>query len=435
MYFNSTETTTMDNEIHICDLFTSRTLADVIFVFDSRKEIAAHKLILAMKSPVFCQMFFGPLKETGDIKIVDTLPKAFTEFLQFFYLNKVKLTSDNIQEVMELADKYDVPQCMAACSKFLKNIAMPENMCLVYQMALLYSNTDLIEYCEEKIQIDPKSIFDTSSFKNCDRVILKCILAINLHCDELTVFNACMDWAKNTCERDNIVGNAGNYKKVLGDCFQLIRFPSMTNQEFCSVLKNHKSFFDIDEMTDIFMHITLKQPLQVATEFSEDCRQNELICTRVPNQISVFNHTRDHTIHQAEVMKFSTNQRIVLKGVVINDRIHTLIRTELLGNMKIFNRELSKDDLLLDQPIVLSSGNSNCYNFLKPIIVEPQQKHEIQILFQTFLGVVVFPVQVIQYGETVNVSKIIEFKFEKSPNASYDCSQSGLMSGLCFVPM
>lgn len=413
-------------------MFTSGTLADVKFVFDDgAKEITAHKLILAINSPVFHQMFFGALKETGDIKIVDTSPEAFTEFLQFFYLNEIKLTGDNIKEVMELADKYDVPQCMDCCNRFLKNIAVPENMCTIYQMALLYDNCYLIDFCEEKIQIDPKSIFDTSSFKNCDRVVLKCILAMNLLCDELTVFNACVDWAKNACDRSNIVGSSENYKKVLGDCFQLIRFPSMTNQEFCTVLQNHKNFFNVNSLTDIFMHITLRQPLQVATEFSGDCRRNELTLTREPNAIKI----SIHKIEQLEVMKFSTNQRIVLKGILVNKRIHTLIGRELLGNIKVFNLELSMEETLLDQPVKLSKANSNYYNFLKPIIIQPKQKHEVQILFQETVKPIVFPVQILKYDDTVIVEKSIEFQFESSPNASYDCVEYGLMSGLCFVPL
>lgn len=50
------------------------------------KKIAVHKLILAAGSPVFHQMFYGQLKETKPVEIVDVSVDGFTEFLQFFLL-------------------------------------------------------------------------------------------------------------------------------------------------------------------------------------------------------------------------------------------------------------------------------------------------------------------------------------------------------------
>ena len=45
-----------------------------------------HKIILALKSPVFKAMFFGPLRETGDhIKIKATSVKAFKTMLLYVY--------------------------------------------------------------------------------------------------------------------------------------------------------------------------------------------------------------------------------------------------------------------------------------------------------------------------------------------------------------
>lgn len=59
----------------------------------------AHKNLLANTSDVFDAMFYGDLKETGDISIVDASDAAFEEFLQYFYQCKVKLTAKNIAEV------------------------------------------------------------------------------------------------------------------------------------------------------------------------------------------------------------------------------------------------------------------------------------------------------------------------------------------------
>lgn len=432
----SQETKTFENDVHMSELFTSETLSDVKFVFSgskgSKAEIPAHKLILAMSSDVFRKMFFGGLKKTGNITITNASPEAFTKFLQFFYLNKVKLSGDKIEEVMDLAHQYDVIQCMTACSQFLKETLSDDNCCWVYELVLMYDIKDVMALCEEKIRIDPRSIFDKPSFKKCNSVVLECILEFDLQCDELAIFNACMEWAKCECVRRNIDGsNAKNYKKVLGDSFQLIRFPSMTNEEFCSVLQNYTCFFDVHTLADIYLHITLKRPLEVATKFNANRRQNEFTVMRDYKNTIVHNHT----IHTQEVMKFSTNQRILLKGIIINERIHSLIKSELVGNLQIHSYEFSDAELLLDQMVKLLAVNSNHYAFHKPIIIQPKYKYEIEILFDAKSEAGFFPVEVVHYREKVKFRKTIEFQFEQSTKTKYDCVQYGIISGLRFVPL
>lgn len=56
--------------------------ADVVFIVEN-KHIPAHKIILAAASDVFKAMFYGSLKEQGDIRIVGATVSAFKEFLSF----------------------------------------------------------------------------------------------------------------------------------------------------------------------------------------------------------------------------------------------------------------------------------------------------------------------------------------------------------------
>jgi hypothetical protein len=46
------------------------------------QRVQAHKLVLVGKSEVFKAMLIGPLAETGDIKLEDTNPEDFIEFLK-----------------------------------------------------------------------------------------------------------------------------------------------------------------------------------------------------------------------------------------------------------------------------------------------------------------------------------------------------------------
>lgn len=82
------------------------------FVFevdDVEKRVAVHKCILSAGSPVFHAMFYGKLKKNGDGKIGDASAKRFADFLSF-YLSEVKINKENVVEIMDLSNKYDIPE-------------------------------------------------------------------------------------------------------------------------------------------------------------------------------------------------------------------------------------------------------------------------------------------------------------------------------------
>lgn len=183
-------------------LYLNDKLADVRFIFKTDDEVEmvpmvpANKALLAALSPVFDTMFFGELKEGGDVEIVDADTDGFKEFLQFFYLDKVTLTLRNIETVARLADKYDVLNYVKTCSAFLESQLEWENMCWGYQWAIFLKDRALIELCEYIIIRMPKKIFATETFQRCERDTLKHILELDLTCVEVDVFKACLAWAR-----------------------------------------------------------------------------------------------------------------------------------------------------------------------------------------------------------------------------------------------
>ena len=52
---------------------------------DSEKKIGAHKLLLAGVSPVFKNMFYGPMKEEGEVVVKETTPEAFDALIKYIY--------------------------------------------------------------------------------------------------------------------------------------------------------------------------------------------------------------------------------------------------------------------------------------------------------------------------------------------------------------
>lgn len=182
-------------------LYLDSLTADVYFVLGSDdglcKRIPAHKNLLAAASDVFKAMFYGPMKEEGDVDIEDVSAAAFEEFLQFFYVTSVKLTEEHVADVMSLGDKYDVTKCVDLGFQFIKEIIQDQNICMALGLAFRYDNEDLRAFCEKYIMMQSQAVFKATDFLKCSQPVLKHILKMNtFSCSETVVFEACMSWAK-----------------------------------------------------------------------------------------------------------------------------------------------------------------------------------------------------------------------------------------------
>lgn len=255
--------------------------ADVNFVFDTadgattttKKKLPAHKNILAGGSMVFRSMFYGPLKETKgkDIAIKDFSCEGFCEFISLFYLSDATLTKENIFEVMRAIDKYDVRQCMPRCEKFLEHIINEDIVCDVLKIAMTLNLSPLVtELVEIVIGENTVRVFRSKGFQSCDRAVLTKILQMNkLNCDnELDVFRAAMNWAENGCRQKGIPVTDMNKRTELGECFQLIRFSTMSAEEFLEINEMYPELFRNEGVMEMLQHKIRAQPLKIFADLN-----------------------------------------------------------------------------------------------------------------------------------------------------------------------
>lgn len=242
----------------MASLYLNPKWADVLFLFEIDEEVPAQKSILAAASPVFDAMFFGPIKEKDVVKIDDSNPSAFKEFLQLFYLENVKLTMENTDEVARLADKYDMVDCFNKIATSLIGEFTMDNMCWGYQMAIATGHDELIKFCEKNISAFSDDAFKSATFLHCDQKVLKKILQLdNIQCKETEIFEACIEWAKFNCKENGIdESKAENLKAQLGDCFNLIRFGVMTLEEFTIQTKPYYKMFSQIDLANIFYNLS-----------------------------------------------------------------------------------------------------------------------------------------------------------------------------------
>lgn len=187
-------------------VFLNPAFADVHFWFGEKDNIVgripANKIILATESTVFQAMFYGELREPGDVHVTDSTEAAFMVFLQYFYLKRVKLPIKHVADVLHLGDKYDVKKCVNDCIELLLRTMDNENVCYYLGLAILYDRDDLMDACKKHIIVNTEAVLQSVSFLEYDRRVIGYILKIEmLSCYEEDVFRACMAWvqAKSKC--------------------------------------------------------------------------------------------------------------------------------------------------------------------------------------------------------------------------------------------
>ena len=95
--------------------------------------LEGHKNIMALKSPVFKAMFYGPMKETGDlIRIKDSSMLAFQTMLKYIYDVKTDwgqwdLDMREVFRVADLAERYNLPGLERKTIDYAEDFLFPEH--------------------------------------------------------------------------------------------------------------------------------------------------------------------------------------------------------------------------------------------------------------------------------------------------------------------
>lgn len=101
-------------------MFKDDTFKDVKFVVEGQS-IMAHKSVLAHHSEVFRSMLTLDTKERneGIIEITDTDASSFKAFIKYLYTNEIDSIHSLADDLIILADKYDVVSLRRECENYL----------------------------------------------------------------------------------------------------------------------------------------------------------------------------------------------------------------------------------------------------------------------------------------------------------------------------
>ena len=101
-------------------LLEKETISDVHFIVQNLK-IAAHKAVLAARSPVFAAMFQNEMQEnsSNEVVVTDMEPDALKQMLQFIYTGRCQIGAWT-EDLFFAADKYDIKDLKEICEDELR---------------------------------------------------------------------------------------------------------------------------------------------------------------------------------------------------------------------------------------------------------------------------------------------------------------------------
>ncbi|KAG4079203.1 hypothetical protein HA402_015859 [Bradysia odoriphaga] len=369
-------------------LYLDGETADVHFIFNengTEEKVPAHKYMLAIGSPVFKSMFYGDLKEEGDVSITDSSAEPFMEFLQFFYLANVKLTIENAAEVMNLVNKYGIIDCFSVVETFLmKNFSMAIAV-QALELSITFDRIDFRQFVLNKVMEKPVEFFSTEPFKYCSMDLLKMILNCeNFDCDEICVFRACISWSEMACIKNNLdQRNMTNIREQLKDCLYQIQFGAMKRQDVSICVAEYSDLFISEELVELIAIVSgnskMKLKYFVSTTRVKPIQWNE----NAHIMISMKQFT-ESIVKQSEITYFKATTKMLL-GAIATQIISGGTNRQLHGVLKI--RKLQQDSILLEQPFVAAVGGRyvprNITKLTNPVVVLPHKVYEVRIDFDS----------------------------------------------------
>lgn len=371
--------------IQMESLYLDQTTADVTFSCgpedcENLENVFAHKLMLAMHSPVFKTMFFGSMPEEPIIRITDATGDGFKEFLQFFYKDEINPTIENAAEVIYLLKKYEVHELLNVYASLLKRQLLVDQMFQGMELAIRFDMPKMKEICGYEIVKNHANPFDPEASICSNPNVLETILQLEeLKQHAESIFFLCIHWARNELKRQNGTCNEPTLSEIrdqMGEHFDLIEFGSMKNQTIVMILYEFNDLFTKKDLATI--HTIL------ATTYPATLRAFYEICCEFSDRLNSSIEVEKHHITEDHVISFQSNKELFFVGykhVKLQSHEHLAHYNLWLTLTKKSLNPDNKGDIVL-----LRKNFHNSFTFYENstvrdalVMIEPNVDYEIRI--------------------------------------------------------
>ena len=151
---------------------------------------------------------------------------------RYIYTDTVRISDDNLFDIVFAAKKLKLGDLEKRCAEFLKMKISDDNVGNLVEQAVQFDSEDCIETCLEYFGDNTKFVISSKEFFKMSRDnIGKLCEVVKISCAYIELFLACVDWAKAECRRNNTDPSPENLRTALGDIVRKIKFSTMTFDE------------------------------------------------------------------------------------------------------------------------------------------------------------------------------------------------------------
>uniref|UniRef100_A0AC34FR36 BTB domain-containing protein n=1 Tax=Panagrolaimus sp. ES5 TaxID=591445 RepID=A0AC34FR36_9BILA len=246
------------------ELLDSAVDSDVTFKV-KEEEFRAHKLILGMRSPRMKEMLKGLSSDDTPPSISDVNPTDFKFFLDFLYTDDCYISAANVEELLKLANTWEVPSLVDKCMAFLENQIDETN--ILHYAAIGFSYRDEHNLYQKCLSLLPDLLVDISFMINENNkwipMSYELLLDIVKNCQcipelEETLFYKIIDWAKKECQCRNLDINAENMKAVLDEIQIYINYLLLRPRTLATVVLEYQ-LLSFEDLLDCFCEIAIEE--------------------------------------------------------------------------------------------------------------------------------------------------------------------------------
>uniref|UniRef100_A0A3B4XMG8 BTB/POZ domain-containing protein 9 n=1 Tax=Seriola lalandi dorsalis TaxID=1841481 RepID=A0A3B4XMG8_SERLL len=206
--------------------------SDVTFIVEG-KRFPAHRVILAARCHYFRALLYGGMKESqpqAEVCLEETRAEAFSMLLNYLYTGRASLSSAREEVLLDflgLAHRYGLQPLEDSTSEFLRTILHTNNVCLVFDVASLYSLSALSAACCAYMDRHAPEVLNSDGFLSLSKTALLTVVSRDSFAtSEKEIFQALCRWCRQHEE-------GADTQEVMS----AVRLPLMTLTEMLNVVR------------------------------------------------------------------------------------------------------------------------------------------------------------------------------------------------------
>ena len=239
-------------------LLNNKIFSDVSFVVgdDDKMTFHGHSFVIGVASSVLSTMMFPSLdsyfEKKQSFEFPDVRPSAFMSLLRFIYRKEIVIERTMIEPVLYAAEKFNVKFFLPSLEALIKPDTVLDFFTFVVDLVEDHYLSNVVWPVIDKHFAD---IVSTTEFLELSPREFKHILEYGLEVDAIEVYKAYVKWAEHQCRRKGLPVNDQNRRQEMPD-IRLIRFPTMTREDFNHVCPHRSNILTSQEKIEILKYIS-----------------------------------------------------------------------------------------------------------------------------------------------------------------------------------